>query len=383
MIQQTSSKSYHIPQESRSFKDLLSGPLAFYADEGYLEVTKKDFLQDKPLAFVSYAVDLEGKVCRAARRGFTVISVAGGAYEALHMCAAKYKLLPSSNPSKKRAEEIKNRRLNIPLDGEWKYKRITIEVNGNKIDAAIVGKPVTLNNGRWILDSNGNNSRCETKLFEDDCDLKNILAEIEANALVFNYPGVGSSEGFPGRRTMVKAYLTMLSFLKDQTIGIGAKEIILYGHSIGAGVQAEALLQDSNGIRVCVKSRSFSDLRSVVSAKTKSYYLGLFVRMLDWNIRSVESSKGLQIPEIIMQTASVESCQELTDSESILDDNVIAKESTLAKALLEDDDKRARKNKVFLAVPEKHNDVLSLGSIKRLTQEMRKHLNLDPSLTSI
>ena len=60
-------------------------------------------------------------------------------------------------------------RSNISLDGEWKYKRITVEVDGYKIDATIVGKATTLNNGRWMLASNGNGEFYEDKLsYSDD-----------------------------------------------------------------------------------------------------------------------------------------------------------------------------------------------------------------------
>ncbi len=365
-----------VPQDSTAFADQLFREQAFYFQSDYLEVTKQDFLLDEPLTFISYRWDAEGKITRAVRRVLMVVIFPWGLYESLHVGAAKYKLLTSASPSKERIREIRERRLNIVLDGDWKYKRITVEVNGNKIDAAIIGKISTLANGRWVLDSNGNNARFETKLFDDNCDLKKIITKIEASALVFNYPGVGSSGGFPGRKAMVKTYLAMLDFLVDPDKGIGAKEVVLYGHSMGAGIQGEALLKVRHPeIKLCIKSRSFSDLRSVVFHTTNSRVLGFAIKFLQWNIRSIESSKEIGISEIIMQTASVEVCQELMDGNTIIHDDKIPEEASLAKALLEDNDPRAKANKIFLALPEKHNEELREESLALLAEKIRQTLN--------
>jgi hypothetical protein len=59
-----------------------------------------------------------------------------------------------------------------------------------------------------------------------------------------------------------------------------------------------------------------------------------------------------------MQTASVDTCQELVDSNLIIHDNVIPKEASLAKALLEDSDPKARANKMFLALPPDFDSLL-------------------------
>ena len=69
---------------------------------------------------------------------------------------------------------------------------------------------------------------------------------------------------------------------------------------------------------------------------------------------SVESSKQLKAPEIIMQTANVKWYEELNDSSKIIDDKVISANASLAKALL-DDKQCPMKNKVFIGMHESHN----------------------------
>ncbi len=62
------------------------------------------------------------------------------------------------------------------------------------------------------------------------------------------------------------------------------------------------------------------------------------------------------------------------DSNLIIHDNVIPKEASLAKALLEDSDPKARANKMFLALPEKHNENLSEESMRILTWNINNML---------
>lgn len=351
--------SYNLPH-SASFRDTLSGDKVFYNQTDYLEATKRDFDQNKPLP-VNYTWNTENKIIRIVKQIFSIIIFPIGIYKLLHTLAGKVALLPASSPSlmgypKNHANDSRS---NISLDGEWKYKRITVEVDGYKIDATIVGKASTLNNGRWMLASNGNGEFYEDKL-SDNHDFKQILSEINGNAIVFNYPGVGASSGLPNRQAMAKAYRAMLNLLEDQKNGIGAKEIIGYGHSIGGGVQGDALKTHElkKDVKyVFVKSRTFSDLSTTASILT-SKPLGFLVKMLGWNMDSVESSKKLQAPEIIMQTAKVRGYEELNDSSKIIDDGVIPANASLAKALLEDN-KCPKQNKVFIGMQEQHNDGLN------------------------
>lgn len=345
-------------QTPASFRGTLNGDRAFYNQPDYLSATQRDFAQNEPLP-VNYTWNTENKIIRIAKQIFSIIIFPIGIYKLLHILAGKI-LLPASSPSLMGFTEnyANDRRSNIPLNGDWKYKRITIEVDDYKIDAAIVGKASTLNNGRWVLSSNGNGEFYEGKLSYNS-DFKQILSQVNGNAIVFNYPGVGASSGLPNRHAMTNVYRSMLNFLVDQKNGIGANEIIGYGHSIGGGVQGDALKTHKlkKDVKyVFVKSRTFSDLSTIASILT-SKLLGFLVKILGWNMDSVESSKKLQSPEIIMQTANVKDYEVINDSSKIIDDGIITANTSLAKALLEDN-KCPKKNKVFIGMPELHNDEL-------------------------
>ena len=349
-----------VPQlPSPCFCDILRGMGAFYNQPDYIEATKRDFQKD--ILPTSYAWNTECKIITIARVVFSVIVFPVGLYWLLHALAGKVALLPAANPRLMGypPNHADISRANIFLGGELKYKRLTIEVDGYAIDAMIGGTPSTLGNGRWILASNGNGEFYEDSTY---CrgSVHTLARELHANVLVFNYPGVGASSGLPNRYAMVKAYRAMLSFLEDEKQGLGAKQIIGYGHSLGGGVQGDALTNHElrKGIRyVFVKSRTFSNISSAASAML-SWPLGILVKIFGWNIDSVGSSKALQAPEIILQRARVERYEELHDSAKIISDGVIPADASLAKALLEDRE-CPRENKLFIGMPERHNDGLS------------------------
>ncbi|PIS01156.1 MAG: hypothetical protein COT84_03930 [Chlamydiae bacterium CG10_big_fil_rev_8_21_14_0_10_35_9] len=356
---------------SNHIKKILIGADAFYNNRNYLELTKKDLCNAKSVP-VSYTHNTEysilHKIEQVAKKAFIYVALPVGLYMHFHIFSvivvsiglhkliqtiARSLILPASLG--KATLDYDFYRRNIPLDTEWKYKRITVAVDDNQIDAMIVGKPTTLDNGKWTLYSNGNGEFYETKPFNPE--FHRTLTELNSNAIVFNYPGVGASTGPISRKTMAKAYKAMLTLLEDKKKGIGAREIIGYGHSIGGGVQGDALLTHElkKEIKyVFVKSRTFSDL-STLTSLIMARVLGLLVKVLGWNIDSVTSSKKLQVPEIILQTARVENYEELNDSSKIVDDGIIRPDGSLASALLNSD---CKDKKVILGIKEKHNDVL-------------------------
>lgn len=218
----------------------------------------------------------------------------------------------------------------------WKFKRLTVQTqNGLRIDAAIMGRPSTLSNKKWVLVSVGRKDLYEERLV--DSAFQKFLTQINANALLFNYPSIGSSKGTRNTKNLVESYQTMLNFLEDNQRGIGAKKIIGYGYSLGGGIQGESLktydLQKGiqKGIRyIFIKDRTFSSLERACKSLTKGC-LEWMVPQADIALDSVESSKklaALQIPEIIIQT---------TDAEhNTISDGVISKKAalqTVVKAL--------------------------------------------------
>lgn len=363
---------------SIAFKQLLSGKHAFYNAPDFYEKGKAELSSSEPVKPV-YKTEIENKVWRVVKDILAVLFLPYGIYRLTHMLAAKVAFLPASTPALMgiTQEDLNAERKNALNDHQWKVKRISIEVDGYTIDAAIMGKASTLGNGRWMLASNGNGEFYEHKL--QDWSFKHILSEVESNAIIFNYPGVGSSSGMPSKSAMTKAYQAVLRFLEDQNEGIGAKEIIGYGHSIGGGAQGEALLTHElkEDIKyVFVKSRTFSDLSTVASEMLGSPLIGFLVKVFGWNMSSVESSKGLKAPEIIMQAAahawrSATYITDLTEApDSIVHDGVISAEASLAKKLLEDG--KEYPNKYFMGIMEDHNSGLStsVGPLAGKIKEM-------------
>lgn len=384
-----------------SFKNILTGENAFYNSEDYLLNTKKDFEQE--ILPPVYSVNIENKVWRIAKDIFSVIIFPIGIYRLIHSLIGKVAVLPSSSPSLYGLEKAENLRAQLvktlPFQ-KFKYKRITVEVDGYKIDAVIMGNKETFGNGRWLLASNGNGANYEEVITAGG--IKSLLDEINSNAIVFNYPGVGASSGMPSQSAMTKAYKAMLMFLEDQENGIAAKEIIGYGSSIGGGVQGEVLKEHQlkKDIKyVFVKSQTFSNLETVIS-KTIARPIGVIANLFGWNLDSVESSKKLVAPEIILQTVEKDSLdkeeepdkfnfsaicpdfkmykyyyKEINDSSSICNDGVIPAEATLAKALL-DDESYAKDNKLFIGIDDRHSanigvkDNAYLG--KAINQMLRK-----------
>jgi hypothetical protein len=356
VAQSSSYRAQEAAASAPSIHDLLQGPQAFYSQPDYLDATAKDLSSSSPLP-TTYTWNTKSKVSLVAGQILSVIIFPIGIYHLLHALIGKVAILPASSPSLMGCfpDHADRCRKDILADDEWKYKRITVEVDGYKIDAMIVGKPSTFGNGRWLMASNGNGEFYEDKIAYSR-DIKTILGDLSSNAVFFNYPGVGASTGLPNKQAMAKAYRAMFSLLHDTKNGMGAREVITYSHSLGGGVEGTAIPDlkfDKNTKYVFVKSRTFSSLKAEVSALV-SKAVSPLIQLFGWNMDSAAASKQLKAPEIILQRANVKGYQELSDSSKIVSDGVIPSGASLAKALL-DDPQCPRTNKTFIGMRETHN----------------------------
>ncbi|KAF3361677.1 hypothetical protein PHSC3_001800 [Chlamydiales bacterium STE3] len=340
-----------------NFQRQLWGKDAFFENPDYLETTEAEFKEDHPLQS-SYECNIGHKTTRFANRILPYIFFPIAFKRFLHSLAGYIVLLPAARYSKK---DLSIERVETDLNDEWKYKRLSIKCNGNLIDAVILVKKSTASNGRWTIGSFGNGENYESYLSYYRRDyFKEMLSEVESNAILFNFPGVGASAGFPNRDAAIRAYRAVLTFLEDQKEGIGAREIIGFGHSIGAGIQAEAVKRHESKKEiqyVWVKSRTFGStahLAKEISGKAGS----LSLRILGWNIDTLDASKNLKDPEIIIQSTRFEEddYQIFDSAENIMDDGIIGAKSSLAASLLAGGH---TKNKTFIGVPDGHNDALS------------------------
>lgn len=253
----------------------------------------------------------------------------------------------------------------------YRIKRFSIEVDGRLVDAIMLGRPKNLKNGRWMLVSGGNGEQYEHIA---DTNVRNSLLSfldaLETNAILFNYPGVGASSGFVTKNDMIKAYEGLLRVLEQD---VKAKELFGYGHSIGGGVQAEALNshQFARGIQyLFIKSRTFAKLSST-AANLLFRPLDLLIRLIRWEFNTVASSRNLHRPEIILQTSH--KFQDLTKNlGGIIGDGIIAKTVSLGEALL--DEAITWKNKCFIGIPERHNEGFPTNS-PQIAEKIRELLS--------
>lgn len=365
---------------------ILTGEKAFYNDPNYLGKTKKDFYSPDPSPSARYSFNTKNqnhildRIKNIFERFFPPVWV----YKFLQFFAGYVALLPAAGitVSNKPFNYYKLTSEKINFEGKWKYLRFSFNVNGKPVDVKIMGTPSTLGNGRWLLHSNGNCGFSDGTLSYNN-ELRTILDMTHSNALLFDYPSVGSSKGYPNKEDMKTAYIAMLNLLeRAQDEGaIDAKEIIGYGHSIGGGVQGEALKKHElkNKKYVFVKSRSFSDLSTAASHITIKP-LGLLVKLLGWNLDSVTSSEKLKVPEIILQSAKVDThFQRLKDSSLIIDDGVIPAKATLGKKLLDKHGVEKFPNKVFLGMKEGHNN--SIKQPWNLAKEITRALGKPESVS--
>lgn len=350
-----------------SIKNLLSGQQAFYKQQDYYEKTKKDLASSNLMPVVyeyNTQNNTDNKIIQFVKKIFSFI------LSPIHQFLGKVAFLPSSNPTKLKISPhyYNDRRKGIEVqNNEWKFKRFTVQVGKDKIDAMIVGKEATLGNGRWVLVSNGNSQFYEQYFSGKNSsnvsqDISRLVSELNGNALIFNYPGVGCSTGGPSKESMVKAYEAMLKFLEDKEKGISAKEIIGYGFSIGGGVQGTALgthqfQPDIN--YVFAKRQTFSSLSKEAASMT-NLPIGFLVKALGWELSSEKSSKALQYPELVIQTANIPVDQNhenlMKRPCKIIDDNVIFAKASLAEELLKDQQFSAKK--YIFGVHENHQQPL-------------------------
>ncbi len=104
--------------------------------------------------------------------------------------------------------------------------------------------------------------------FLQDRGVRFVFEALNSNVLLYNYPGVGNSGGWPSAWGMIEAQHAMKAFLADAEHGLNANEVVVWGHSIGAGVQGDALNVQDPPVRehpelvryVFVKSRTFDSL---------------------------------------------------------------------------------------------------------------------------
>lgn len=352
-------------------KIVLSGPSAFYRSNDY-ECTLKKSLLEKSSPKPCYKIELENRILRIAKRVLSYVLFPIAIYQYLHSYAGKYQLLKMGCDREYQllhGKSIDDKRLDMMSDPHWKVKRLAIEVDGFIIDAAIMGTEATLGNGRWLMHTCGSDSSYESVMGQVDPanpqkDIKNLLKEIDANMISFNYSGIGASTGAPSASAMIKAYKACLRFLEDQDRGLAAKEIITHSRSLGGGVEGEVLktheFQDDIKY-VCIKDKTFESVSKAayyLFQNATGIFLSALIKIFGWDFSPFPYRKLdiANVKEIIIQSSIYADYVSITNREN-LDvfkyDGSIPPKASLARAILADRN-ISLKNKVILGVPDNH-----------------------------
>jgi len=363
--------------------------------DAYIAQLTKECASDTALPEISYRYETEKKTQAIAQNFFSYLYSLGSlSYELIHRLAGLCIRITTcrflSGFTKQRINtdlEYEKNSMNAlfseygdlenpPEDPEqWKYKRISVEVDGCLIDAMLIIRDSTATNGRWLLNSNTNCDFYELHKKYNTCP-KKLAFCLDTNILIFNDPGVGASQGSYTRAGVAKSYRAMLRFLEDKEKGIGATTIIAKGFCLGGNIQGEALkdheLQPEIQY-VFIKDRSACKFSKAASCVTFCL-IGKLVELCGWNMDTLSSSKQLKAHEIFLHTAHLKDAAEIIDPELLIDDGVLGKKETVGYHLLKDRGSDLLENKTVIGIPEFHRDSLSPITISVLTEKIQAAL---------
>ncbi len=283
----------------------------------------------------------------------------------------------------------------------FEVKRVRVDFNERQIDAFIIGKKRTLNNKRWTVFFGGLG---EKNLETPNQALLEFARGTKSNLVLFNYAGYGaSSSECPTEASYLDSARAVIEMVQDNTRGLGAKKLCLFGSSLGGGILGSLLEKHPDIILdrvkyVVVKDRSFSSIDSatagVFTTLAKNLNLPfdttkdpILLKTLAcesaWSFSSLNSSKALtHIHEIVLQHAKQPSNTrnksknftpyKLSNHDQLEStDNMISKEASMAYAMLSDPE-YPMDRKTILGAPDKHFACLSRKTAEHLARRVSK-----------
>lgn len=345
-------------------KIVLTGSKAFYRERAYKKRAQEDFEQEAPLyPSSSYEPESEGLGSQFLSR---VDQIVRGPLQSF---------LGSSLFATSDSDKIATRaRAHIDLETEWVFRRVSVLVDGFKVDGMLMGRPSTLANGRWVLNTLGRSGFYECHVIKNPGEMNpdhadyltsmhQMLSRLEANVVYYNPPGMAASEGKTTRSSVDRAHEAFLQFLE---YNIGAREIVDYGHSIAGVAQGDSWAAHipRAGVKyVLVKDRTFKTMSGMISA-TMGRSLGYLSWLAGWDMDSMQSSKTLPFPEVhILSLKGLRSPQRLTRSSQVeYGDARIPVGESLGMEFLRSD-APSQGPKLFVGVPERHEDPIQDPSV--------------------
>lgn len=354
---------------SNPFHAILYDPSTqFWKQSDYHAKTYADFTSETPLKDPVYHYETESKVWRIVKDILSVLLVLPLIYRGLHALAGRFLITSSKHDFKKLTSNIRTQVAKVLPYQHMKVKRITVNVNGQPVDAAIMGSPKTLTNKRWILFSTGISGCYESTLVDRRIQL--LCQFTNSNILAYNYPCSGANDGLPNRQACIDTHQAMFSILQDSQKGIDAEEIIDYSVSFGGGIQGQSLetLQLDERKYIFIKEYSFSSMFEAIKGHQMMNcclrICGAVIAWLSgWNLSTLKSSLALKHPEIIIQRMDPERFNESgasTPVKALASDGTLAAESTHAHSLLTNQPEEGFKcSKFLIGSTVLHGDLMS------------------------
>jgi pimeloyl-ACP methyl ester carboxylesterase len=137
-----------------------------------------------------------------------------------------------------------------------------VTAHGSRLDGFTFRNPAAQTKGKWLVWFGGNG-----EIAEGSQDSAHRYAhQLGINALVFNYRGIGDSQGRAASADdLLIDGASVLRYL-HQIEKVEYKDMVLFGHSLGGGVATHLAtsIDQAKGIPFVINDRSFSSLFEAV-----------------------------------------------------------------------------------------------------------------------
>ncbi len=213
-------------------------------------------------------------------------------------------------------------------------RHVVLQKDGTSFSGVLVGKPETLNNGKWVLQATGNLEPIE-KFLTCKENYADAYQRKKYNLLMVNGPGVGRSGGMATTDNLWEPQEIAITFLEQV---IHATKIVIAGFSLGAAASGQGIVKhefkDPKPQCLAISQMSFDSVSNVgrKMMKTKAPCLYPFSRFLSKfgrvDIDSIDSAKKMVemgIPQAIIQAG--------TSFEDYHHDGIVPPKGTLGRRL--------------------------------------------------
>jgi len=311
----------------------------YHVDEHYYQKTQED-LANPDLLPVSYTV----------RTNNTPLSPPSGWYGNAHLWFAEKMFDSKGEGSKQNALRARE---SINLEGNIRYERRTLDIDGAKGDVLFMTNPSSISNDRWTVISFGIRALYENRVAQEADKglgpLQQMMEMCNTNLVVYNYPGMGASDDTPlFRESTVRAHNGVLEFLYDEK---HPKQVVDYGHSFGGFVISEGCASRPSAksvSRITVFDRT--DIQASNILWNDGYAEWFLDKTLNWNM-GIDLSKE-DNPIIAMMNVETDRAVRLRPGDTFTyTDKAVTQGTSVANIML-----NTVENPFVIGIPGQHND---------------------------